>query len=69
MLFRSETKGGTNPYFITGAGGILQTVMMGFGGLEITPAGIVQKKGSLPSHWKLLTIKGVGLEKKTFVVK
>ena len=50
----AETKGGTNPYFITGAGGILQTVMMGFGGLEITPAGIVQKKGSLPGHWKSL---------------
>jgi trehalose/maltose hydrolase-like predicted phosphorylase len=65
----AETKGGTNPYFITGAGGILQTVMMGFGGLEITPAGIVQKKGSLPGHWKSLTIKGVGLEKKTFIVK
>jgi len=30
----AETKGGTNPYFITGAGGILQTVMMGFGGLR-----------------------------------
>ncbi|MBP1594508.1 MAG: glycoside hydrolase family 65 protein, partial [Bacteroidetes bacterium] len=65
----AETKGGTNPYFITGAGGILQTVMMGFGGLEITPAGIVQKKGLLPNHWKSLTIKGVGLEKKTFIVK
>lgn len=65
----AETKGGTNPYFITGAGGILQTVMMGFGGLEITPAGIVQKKGLLPGHWKSLTIKGIGLEKKTFVVK
>nr|WP_320039033.1 glycoside hydrolase family 65 protein [uncultured Bacteroides sp.] len=65
----AETKGGTNPYFITGAGGILQTVMMGFGGLEITPAGIVQKKGLLPGHWKSLTIKGVGLEKKTFIVK
>jgi trehalose/maltose hydrolase-like predicted phosphorylase len=32
----AETKGGTNPYFATGAGGILQSVLMGFGGLEIT---------------------------------
>jgi hypothetical protein len=30
----AETKGGTNPYFATGAGGILQGVLMGFGGLE-----------------------------------
>lgn len=65
----SEMKGGDNPYFITGAGGVLQAVMMGFGGLEITPAGIVQKKSTLPSQWKSLTIKGVGMEKKTFIVK
>ncbi|RYY15901.1 MAG: glycoside hydrolase family 65 protein, partial [Cytophagaceae bacterium] len=29
----AETKGGTNPYFATGAGGVLQAVLMGFGGL------------------------------------
>ncbi len=29
----AETKGGTNPYFATGAGGVLQSVLMGFGGL------------------------------------
>lgn len=27
----AETKGGTNPYFATGAGGILQAMIMGFG--------------------------------------
>ncbi len=64
----AETKGGTNPYFATGAGGILQSVMMGFGGLEITPKGIIQVKSVLPTQWKNLTIKGVGPEKKTFVV-
>jgi protein-glucosylgalactosylhydroxylysine glucosidase len=64
----AETKGGTNPYFATGAGGILQSVMMGFGGLEITPKGIVQIKSVLPAQWKSLTIKGVGPEKKTFSV-
>ena len=31
----AETKGGTNPYFATGAGGILQALLMGFGGLDI----------------------------------
>jgi trehalose/maltose hydrolase-like predicted phosphorylase len=65
----AETKGGTNPYFATGAGGILQSVMMGFGGLEITPTGITQLKSVLPSAWTKLTITGVGPEGKTYIVK
>ena len=65
----AETKGGTNPYFATGAGGILQSMLMGFGGLEITPKGIVQAKSALPKNWKSLTITGVGPEKKTYIVK
>lgn len=65
----AETKGGTNPYFATGAGGILQAVLNGFGGLDITPAGIGQIKSVLPKQWKSLTLKGIGLEKKTYVVK
>jgi protein-glucosylgalactosylhydroxylysine glucosidase len=65
----AETKGGTNPYFATGAGGILQAVLMGFGGLEITPQGIKQLPSVLPSKWTKLTINGVGPQKKTFVVK
>jgi len=56
----AETKGGTNPYFATGAGGILQSVLMGFGGLEITPKGITQVKSKLPPGWKRLTITGIG---------
>ncbi|HEX6428351.1 MAG TPA: glycoside hydrolase family 65 protein [Niastella sp.] len=62
----AETKGGTNPYFATGAGGILQAVLMGFGGLEITPKGIIQIKSSLPSNWKRLTFTGIGVGKKTY---
>lgn len=65
----AETKGGTNPYFATGAGGVLQAVLMGFGGLEITPKGIIQIKSVLPKSWKSLTITGVGPQKKTFIVK
>jgi protein-glucosylgalactosylhydroxylysine glucosidase len=64
----AETKGGTNPYFATGAGGILQAVLMGFGGLDITSTGITQIKTGLPKNWKSLTITGVGTEKKTFAV-
>jgi len=48
----AETKGGTNPYFATGAGGIIQSVLMGFGGLDITDNGIVQIKSVLPAAWK-----------------
>jgi len=65
----AETKGGTNPYFATGAGGILQSVLMGFGGLDITPKGIVQIKSSLPGGWKNLVISGVGAGKKTYTIK
>jgi trehalose/maltose hydrolase-like predicted phosphorylase len=63
----AETKGGTNPYFATGAGGVLQAVLMGFGGLEITSKGITQVRSSLPSNWNKLTITGIGAEKKTYI--
>ncbi len=65
----AETKGGDNLYFLTGAGGILQAVMMGFGGLDITPKGLVQRKSILPAHWKSLVITGVGKEKTTITVR
>jgi trehalose/maltose hydrolase-like predicted phosphorylase len=65
----AETKGGTNPYFATGAGGILQSVLMGFGGLDITPKGVIQVKSVLPASWKSLTLKGIGPEGKIFSVK
>jgi trehalose/maltose hydrolase-like predicted phosphorylase len=65
----AETKGGTNPYFATGAGGIIQSVLMGFGGLDITSKGIIQLPSKLPSAWKSLTMTGIGPDKKTFTVK
>lgn len=67
----AEFKGGTNPYFATGAGGTLQSVIFGFAGLDFNPkGGIMQvKEHILPSHWTRLTIKGVGPEKKSFVVE
>ncbi|HKJ46438.1 MAG TPA: hypothetical protein VJ991_11480, partial [Balneolales bacterium] len=65
----AESAGGTNPYFATGAGGMLQAVLAGFGGLHITEQGIIQKNGILPKEWKSLTITGVGLNNKTFTVK
>jgi trehalose/maltose hydrolase-like predicted phosphorylase len=65
----AETAGGTNPYFATGAGGMLQTVIFGFGGLKISDNGISQEARGLPKKWKSLQIKGTGTEKKDFIVK
>lgn len=56
----AETAGGTNPYFATGAGGTLQAVLFGFGGLSITDEGLVQgSKTVLPKAWRGLRLKGV----------
>ncbi len=63
----AETKGGTNPYFGTGAGGVLQAVLMGFGGLDITDKGINQVKSTLPKNWQKLIITGVS--GKTYIVE
>lgn len=53
----AECKGGTTPYFATGAGGALQAVLMGFGGYEITPEGLRSTgKRTLPREWKDLEI-------------
>ena len=65
----AETKGGTNPYFATGAGGILQAVIMGFGGVELTNDGIKQIKTALPPNWKNLTITIGNKEKTVFTVQ
>ena len=62
----AETAGGTNPYFATGAGGMLQTVIFGFGGLEITDDGVVSNGPSLPKGWKKLTLQGIGSKNETF---
>jgi trehalose/maltose hydrolase-like predicted phosphorylase len=53
----TETKGGTNPYFMTGAGGVLQSVIFGFGGFNIGEDGIYVVNQTLPAEWKKLTIK------------
>lgn len=63
----SETPTSNNSYFMTGAGGLLQAVLNGFCGLQITDEGIVQLPSALPSHWKRVTVTGVGSDKKTYV--
>jgi trehalose/maltose hydrolase-like predicted phosphorylase len=65
----SESAGGTNPYFATGAGGFLQSMLFGFGGLEITPQGITQVASKLPPAWKSVTLTGIGPARRTYTVK
>jgi len=62
----AETPQSRNPYFATGAGGTLQAVLAGFGGLDITDEGIIQVNTPLPPGWRSLTITGVGVEGKTY---
>ncbi|CAI8263925.1 MAG: Kojibiose phosphorylase [Flavobacteriaceae bacterium] len=62
----SETATANHSYFATGAGGMLQILLFGFGGLEISDQGIIQKNPILPKQWKSLTLKGVGVDKKTY---
>ena len=62
----AETAGGTNPYFATGAGGMLQAVLFGFGGLDIGPDGITQLETTLPKQWITLKMTGIGMDGKTF---
>lgn len=65
----AETAGGTNPYFATGAGGMLQAIVFGFGGLNISDQGVTQIKTKLPSSWRSLEIRGVGVNRQNYVVK
>ncbi len=63
----AETATSMNPYFATGAGGLLQSVLFGFAGLEITDEGIRQFPSAMPKHWKRLTVTGVGPEGRIYV--
>ena len=62
----SETAGGTNPYFATGAGGMLQAVLFGIGGLDINSKGITQIETKRPKKWKSLVMTGIGRNEETF---
>ena len=55
----AETAGGSNPYFATGAGGMLQASSLELEGL-ISNMGVKQLPTQLPKAWKSLTLKGVG---------
>ncbi len=48
-------------YFGTSAGGLLQAVILGFGGLHFTEQGLVQKDPLLPEGWTSIELKGMGM--------
>lgn len=54
----AEVKFGDNPYFLTGAGGVIQSVVFGFGGYDITENGLKKINTAIPKQWKSVTIKG-----------
>jgi trehalose/maltose hydrolase-like predicted phosphorylase len=64
----AENASSRNPYFATGAGGLLQAMIYGFGGLHLADNGFVHKPTRLPAAWKSVTITGVGPEKRTYTV-
>ncbi len=53
----AETATSMNPYFMTGAGGMLQSVIFGFGGLNISDKGLERVPSVMPAHWKCLTVR------------
>lgn len=65
----SESANSNNPYFATGAGAMLQAVIYGFGGVELTDTGLKYNKGLLPKQWKSLKIIGIGVDNKTIEIK
>lgn len=65
----SESAASNNPYFATGAGAMLQAVIFGFGGVEMSDGGLLYNKGLLPKKWKSLKIIGIGRDHKTIEIK
>ena len=65
----AESALSNNPYFATGAGGMLQAVIFGFGGIHLTRNGLEQINPCLPEKWIKLELKGIGPQKKNYVIK
>ena len=58
----------TTTFFGTSSGGLLQAVVLGFGGLHFTENGLVQKDPCLPEGWKSIQLKGIGINQ-DFMIK
>jgi trehalose/maltose hydrolase-like predicted phosphorylase len=59
---RTETPNNNTGYFVTAAGGLLQTLIYGFTGLRLRPEGLVQAYPPvLPATWRSYTLTRVTL--------
>ncbi|MDE6782166.1 MAG: glycoside hydrolase family 65 protein, partial [Paramuribaculum sp.] len=54
-LMMAETPSTDDTYFLTGAGGLLQAILMGYLGIDITEGGVSQSSASLPSGIRKIT--------------
>jgi trehalose/maltose hydrolase-like predicted phosphorylase len=64
---RTETATNNTGYFVTAAGGLLQTIVYGFTGLRLAPDGLVQAYAPvLPPTWQSFTLTRVALRGATY---
>lgn len=56
FMVLSETASSNDAYFLTGAGSLLQGLIFGYAGIDITPRGLEQVKSSLPKNIKRVTV-------------
>ncbi|MBC8101196.1 MAG: glycoside hydrolase family 65 protein [Cytophagales bacterium] len=69
FLLFSEKRSLDRCVFTTGAGGVLQAILYGFGGLDFSQTGgIIAGKPALPASWKKLTITGIRRGGKTYTL-
>ena len=69
FLLFSEKRSLDRCVFTTGAGGILQSVLYGFGGLDFSePGGLIKAPVALPPSWKKLTITGIEWKGKRYTL-
>jgi protein-glucosylgalactosylhydroxylysine glucosidase len=66
---RSETASNNTGYFITGSGGLVQSLIYGFTGLRIEDAGLVASYPPLlPPQWKSLRLQNIAFRGKRYDV-
>ena len=53
----SETPGNDAIYFMTGAAALLQAVIFGYGGVDITPDGVYKNNVSVPAPLKSVNVR------------
>ena len=56
FMVLAETATNDNTYFLSGAGSLLQGVIFGFAGLDITPQGIRQVHSALPESLRKVKV-------------